>query len=147
MPLGDDVATVLQTGGVGTIATDIFVGVLPDNIDNGVLVKETGGIFPLHTMGSGPATAIPNAVPVAAVERPRVQIIVRDTSYKKARIVAQQCYNLLDGLVDRTINSVLYHRIEAVQSPIDLGREEGNDRQMFSLNFDVTKEGSTSTST
>ena len=144
MPLGLDVAAVLQTGGVGTIATNIFVGTLPDTPDDCVAVVETGGIAPDHTMGAGPATIIGAAT--AAVERPRFQILVRDTSYAKARVVSQQSHNLLDGLVDRTINSVLYHRIEAVQSPIDIGRDD-NDRQMFSLNFDVVKAGSTSTST
>lgn len=141
--LGDDFADVLSSGGVGTVATNIFVGQMPDNVDTGISVLETGGAPPLCTFGSG-ATSI--GVPASTVERPRVQVLSRSPIYATARAKAQDAFNLLDGLAARTINGVRYLYISAVQSPIDLGRD-GNLRAHFSVNFDVVKAVSTSSST
>jgi len=142
--LAEDIADVLSTGGMGTVASTIFIGPLRDNVDTGVAVIETGGIFPVHAFSSGPATTI--GAGVAVVERPRVQVFSRAPDYATARAQAQNAFNLLDGMQDRTVNSVKYLYVEAVQSPVDLGRDK-NDRQRFSVNFDVTKNVSTSTTT
>ncbi len=141
--LGDDIADVLSSGGVGTVATNIFVGQMPDNVDTGLSVIETGGAFPLRTMGAG-ASAI--GAPTAPVELPRVQVLSRSPIYATARAKAQDAFNLLDGIAARTINGVRYLYITAVQSPMDLGRDK-NNRAHFSVNFDVVKAVSTSSST
>lgn len=142
--VAQDFADVLSTGGMGTVGSTIFYGSLPDSVAQGVVVVETGGIFPLHTMGSGPATTV--GAGVAAVERPRVQVMTRASVYETARAMAQDAFNLLDGLRDRTVNSRRYLWVRAVQSPFDLGRDL-NDRAQFAFNLDVTKLVSSSTTT
>jgi hypothetical protein len=142
--VAQDLADVLSTGGIGTVGTDVFYGVLPDTVATGVAVVETGGSFSLHTMGPGPATTF--GAGVATVERPRVQVFSRSPTYTTARAKAQDAFNLLDGLRDRTVNGRRYLWIAAVQSPFDLGRD-GNDRQQFAFNLDITKYVSSSSST
>lgn len=142
--LGDDIADLLSTSGVGTVGTDIYVGDLPDNVDTGIAVRETGGVFSLHTYGPGPSGAF--GAGAAVIERPRVQVMSRATSYATARARIGDAFNVLDGRSQRTINGVTYYSIYAVQSPIDIGRDQ-NDRQRFTANFDIQKAVSSSTST
>lgn len=142
--LGDDIVDLLSTSGVGTVATNLFVGDVPDIVDQAIAVRETGGAFTVHTFGSGPSGAY--GAGSAALEQPRVQVVSRATAYATARAKMQDAFNVLDGRRQRTINGVTYHWIRAVQSPFDLGRDQ-NGRQRFACNFDIVKAVSSSTST
>ncbi|MCR4375680.1 MAG: minor capsid protein [Acidobacteria bacterium] len=141
--VADDLADYLSTQGVGTAATDLFVGTLPSTVTQGIAIRETGGIFSAHTMGASPSGI---GSPKAKVERPRVQVFSRAATYATARAKIQDCFNLLDGLQATTINGVLYQWVAAVQSPIDLGLN-ANFQAEWSCNFDVVKAVSTSTTT
>lgn len=133
----EDLRDLLSSGGV---TTTIKLGLMDDTADAQVQLAETGGIFPLHAMSTGAGNAL--------VERPRVQVTVRDAPYNyiQARITMNVAYRLLDGLPTRTINGTRYHYIEAVQAPFALP-PDANDRPLIVCNFDVQKALSTSTST
>jgi len=141
--LADDLAYYLSSGGLGTVGTSVFWDELPDNAATGVVVADTGGIFPVHTMSSGPSGI---GTAAARLERPRVQVMSRAPTYASARALIQDAFNLLDGLQDRTLNGVRYAWVSAVQSPFSMGRDK-NNRSRFACNFDVVKAVSTSSST
>lgn len=149
--LADDIASYLETQGIGTVSSTIFAGTLPvtaastaDGSPNyGIGVKETGGLYSEHTMTAGPVGI---GAPVARLERPRFQVMTRATSYALARAKIQDAFNVLDGAQDLTLNGVTYYWISAVQSPIDLG-PNANLQAEWTCNFDVMKAVSTSSST
>ena len=142
--LADDIVDLLSSGGLGTAATDLFVGELPDDVTTGIQVRETGGLGTVHTMGGVASTGL--GAGAATVEQPRFQIISRAASYATARANMSDAFHQLDGLRERTVNGVRYLWVSAVQSPFDLGRDL-NGRSRFAVNFDVVKALSTSTST
>ena len=141
--LSFDIVDYLSSQGIGTPATDLWVGEVPAG-SCGLAVRETGGYFPVHTFGASPSGI---GAPVARVERPRIQLFARYAAYATARAKIQDAFNVLDGLQARTINGTLYQYISAVQSPSDLGRSAGNQASEWTANFDVAKSVSTSTTT
>ena len=128
----DDAADLLSSGGIGTVGTNLFKGIMPDIPDACVAVFETGGLPPVHAMAS--------AVGQAVVERPRIQVLCRAAQYDyaTARTKAHDVYKLLDGLPARDINGTAYKWIAAVQSPFFIG-PDANGRVLISCNFDVVK--------
>ncbi len=133
----DDVSDLLSTGGV---TRAIYKGHTPAQAaDANVTLFETGGMATVQTMSTGPGAA-------STIERPRVQIVCRDKDYAVARTVAGICFNLVDGLRERSINGTRYLWMAAVQSPFYLDTD-GNGRTRIAFNVDVMKTLSTSTST
>lgn len=130
MALLDDIGDYLSTNGVGTIWTNLFKGYMPETPNAAVAVYETGGLGPARVACGGPGRP--------AARMPRVQIVSRSTSYPVAEQKAQDCYALLEGLGDRTINATTYHWIGAVQEPFLMGREEGG-RVLIACNFDIVR--------
>lgn len=126
----DELGTYLQTNGIGTQGTDLFLGSLPDRPDAAVAVLEYGGLAPEHTMGANTAPDF---------ERPRVQVLSRHADYTTARQKAEDAYRLLDKLTATSLSSTLYLRIAALQSPTWLGQDQ-NNRHVVSCNFQVWKE-------
>ena len=131
--LVNDLLDLVTSGGAGTAGTDLFGGLYPDSPDSLIGILETGGLPNVHTMSTGPGRA--------ALERPRVQVMVRSTSYQAGRVRSQQVLNLLDGLRDRTINGAAYHWAASVSPPAYLGQDE-NNRHLFSTNYDIVRERS-----
>lgn len=119
----------LQTQGIGTLGTDLFVGLLPDTPDAAVSLFEYGGASPVHSLGSGGAK----------FERPRVQVVVRAATYTAARTKIESVYTTLEQLANITLSSVRYLMVEAVQSPAFLERDV-NNRVTMVCNFQVYKE-------
>lgn len=132
----DELGDYLSTNGVGTEGTDLFFGYLPEAQGARVMTAlyETGGLGAAHGMAASPGQA--------KAERPRLQVVVRSTSYQAARLKAQDAWRLLDGLGDVTLNGVRYLGVYAVQSPFLMGRDEQN-RPLVACNYDVTKSLST----
>ena len=132
--LVDDIADLLSTGGLGTVGTNIWKGANFGSADPSIAVLVTGGIASIHTMLSGPGGA--------AVEQPRVQIVVRSASEETAMRKAQAAFKLLDGLRERTINGVRYMWAAAVQPPFSLERDE-NNRAHYTFSVDIKRGPST----
>lgn len=125
----DEIGNYLQTNGIGTLGSTLFVGTLPDTPDALVGLMEYGGVGPVHALGGGDAK----------YERPRVQVVARATTYSAARTKIEAVYKLLHKVTNTTLSSVRYLMIEAVQSPFFL-EKDGNNRVKLAVNFQVHKE-------
>lgn len=130
----NDIGDYLSTGGVGTLGTDLFLGMMPPNPDLAICVYEAGGLASLHAMG--------NVAGQAKVERPRIQVVVRggSTGYENARALAQKAFKLLDGLPNRAINGTTYFWGAAVQPVFLMGRDGASHRPLLAFNVDILKE-------
>ena len=119
-------------------AGNLTLGFMPDSApapDTVATLYETGGLAPTYTFSSGPK-------PTVMFEHPRLQAIIRSTSYRTARTLAETVFTTLDGVTQTRIptsTGPLYLDITAVQSPFSIGRDD-NGRHMVSINFDVRKQ-------
>ena len=125
----DEVGAYLQTHGIGTLGTDLFTGIMPDAPDAAVALIEYGGVEPMHALGGG----------TAKIERPRLQVLARATTYSAARTKIEAAYKVLDALAGETLSGVRYLAVEALQSPFFLRRDENNRVELI-FNVQVHKE-------
>lgn len=123
MPLPKDIAEYLEDQAIGTVGTNIFVGHMPDSPDVCIAVYPYAG-EPAPVEWEG--------------EFPRVQIRVRDDDYATGWATSYAIFEALHQLTETTIETELYHYIEALGSPEQIGRDNKN-RINFVLNFRVTK--------
>jgi hypothetical protein len=133
----DDIGGYLQTSGVGTLGTDIFLFNLPDSAgkENVVSLWEYSGANPLNAMSSTPGAAVS--------EFPRLQVLVRNVSAETARTKCNTIWKLLDGY-SGTLNSVRYKAIKALGSPsyLETAKYTVSEKivHLFSMNFEVNKD-------
>lgn len=112
----EDVLTLLSAAGVGTKGVDLFAGTLPEVPVNAVGVKQYGGGNPTHTMGGSLAPP--------AVERPRFQIVARNSSQSLAWVKARAVRNAL-RFYEGTPGSVKFHIIWQIGDLGELPQDEG----------------------
>lgn len=129
MALLDDIGGYVNDNTAFTLGTDLFLSLLPESPDNGVVLIENTGVAPIFTQGS---TNLPK------LERPEIQVLVRHTSYATGRANAETVYRLLTQVTNATINGNLYQRIEAIASPALMERDV-NRRVIFTTNFNVIR--------
>jgi len=112
------------------MGVSLFGGVLPEKPTRAVALLESTSVAPIEMMGgdTGPS-----------IERPRLQILVRDSSYANARDLVQSVYSFLQRVTMTDIQGTLYHRIASVDMPELISRDE-RQYPIFSCNFDVWKE-------
>mgnify|MGYP001334878852 FL=1 len=120
----NDIGTYLQAQGVGTVETDIFLGLMPDQPDNCIALFEYAGSPPdLHWNG----------------EYPGLQVRVRNKSYAAARTKIGEAMTALHGLHEQTLSGTRYLLIKARGSPEVLKRDNNNRVELF-VNFEIIKE-------
>lgn len=122
--LVENLATYLQTQGIGTKATDIFVGMMPDIPDNCIMIDQTGGVAPDRYL---------------PVSQPTIQISVRNSSYLDGLDKAKAIYNLLHKEDDALVleaSGVDVMVIDAMGEPAHIGQDT-NSRHLFSMNFAI----------
>jgi hypothetical protein len=122
--LVENIATYLAANGIGTKATDIFIGTMPDTLDNCVMIDQTGGV---------------QADRYLPVLKPTVQISVRNTSFLSGLDKISAIYNLLHQKGDNLVlesGGVDVMRIDAMGEPGHLGQDDSS-RHLFSCNFVV----------
>lgn len=126
MSLLESVGTYLQAQGQGTLATNLFLGLMPPSPDACVTLYENSVGAPMETMGSA----------AVAVDLIGLQVIVRGTrdDYPTARDKALTVRTLLAGITETTLSGVHIHRISADTWPIPLGNDD-LDRPQFSVRF------------
>lgn len=118
------ITAYLIAQGLGTSST-VFTNYKPPNPDNLTCVFSYAGSPPERTHdGSGNS-------------HPGIQVWIRDTSAPTGRTRIESVFNLLDGLSNQTLSGVFFVGMDAVSSPIPMGRDE-NGRVEFSLNFSTT---------
>lgn len=128
MAVLDDVGALLQTQGVGTLGTDLFLSTLPDVPDACVALYEYGGGPPQHTLGGTSAKW----------EEPRIQAVARATTYSAARTKIGAIFTALHAVNNTTLSGTLYLSIEALQSPFFLEKDQSSRVKMV-CNFHIRK--------
>jgi hypothetical protein len=119
-----EIGNYLQTQGKGTLGTDIFLGLMPDQPDDCIALFEYAGSPPdLHWNG----------------EYPGLQARVRNTSYAAARTKIGDVVDELHGLCEQTLSGTRYLLIKAKGSPEILKRDSNNRIELF-VNFEIMKE-------
>lgn len=128
MTLLGDIGGYLDTqSALVTLGTNFFYSVLPESPDNCVALLEIGGVAPIFTLGSNNAPRI---------ERPQLQLLVRNTSYETGASTAQDLYLILTQIANQSINGTTYLRVVAMSNPNLLERDLSK-RCVFTCNFDV----------
>src|SRR5678816_3386916 len=106
----DDIITILQNAGVGTLNSNIF-GSTKADVPSGdgpyLSVRATGGTSPENTHNS---TTRP------AYLRPGAQLVVTAKSYKTAESMAVKAFNALFPIRNQLIGSGWHRRIRPIQS-------------------------------
>lgn len=119
-----EIGAYLATQNVGTVGTDIFLGLMPDQPDNCIALFEYAGSPPdLHWNG----------------EYPGLQVRVRNKSYSAGRAKIGEVMTALHGLHEQTLSGTRYLLIKARGSPEILKRDASN-RVEFFVNFEIMKE-------
>jgi hypothetical protein len=111
------------------IGTDIFVNFLPPDIDNCIVIYDTGG--PPSDKAFGDKEV--------AFKYPRIQVRVRNTNIVTAESKAGTLHGLLDGWNGATLNSVVYLDAECIESqPFFLIMDDLN-RTNFVFNVELQR--------
>jgi hypothetical protein len=130
MSPGEDLILHLAAAGIGTLGVSLFLGHRPD-LATAITVIETGGPAPYHSYG-----------PDTVLDRPSVQVLVRNPAYLLARDKVDQIRAALDGLANWPINGTRYLSVSAMSDPAYLGKaatSQGETHE-FSLNFATIRE-------
>jgi hypothetical protein len=114
----------LVTDGVGTLTTDLFIGLLPEEPDTCVAVFEYGGLGPVETFGDGGIS----------LDRPQVQVLVRAADYETGLAKAVAARVSLSALVNVSLSGLVVLRV-APQSSVNFLGNDKQDRPMFSVSF------------
>lgn len=123
------VGTVLQSAGVGTLASTLFLSRSPETPDACVTVYESGAGSVIYTHGSSGA----------ALYRTNVQVVARAAreDYPAARSKITAVVAALEAVNETTADSVRLLRVEQIGRPVPMGYDD-NDRPRVAMNFTVT---------
>jgi hypothetical protein len=128
MPADREIAKYLQDLGIGTVGTSIFAGTIPAGVATAIGITQYPGSPPELTCGSNGWT----------LERPRLQVTVRDPSEAGAIATARTVVEALTKVAGQTIEGIRYRAVTVLQSPGLLFRDE-NDRAIYGCNVEVEK--------
>lgn len=122
----DDLGVYLQAQSIGTVGTDLFKGILPESPDDCISIDQSGGVEPDREL---------------PLEKPTIQVLVRNDDYATGLTKAKAIYDLLhraghDNGAEPVlkVGGVDVMDIFAMQEPFHLGKDE-NERDLFTLNF------------
>jgi hypothetical protein len=116
----------LQTASVGTVATNVFIGLMPDQPDKVIALYEYAGQAPLEVFRNETAT----------IEVPTVIVMARAArnDYPTARAFLEDARDALCGIIDETISNVRFLRV-AEASSINYVNTDDNDRPRFTVSL------------
>lgn len=123
----EDIAGYLAAEGLGTLGTDLFLGLLPDQPDSCVALYAYPGRPP----------AWEHDGPQPALRYPRLQVLTRDPSYVAAESLARDASAALCALVNRPLGATTYGRVTPLQEPFPLERD-ASGRVLFTCNYEIT---------
>ena len=121
-----DLSAYLVSQTVGTLGVDIFLGKLPSLPNRATSIIQSGGLPPLEDFSN-------------LIERPRIQLLIRDSTYATSRMWAEQIYQTMMRIQNISLSSTWYMKCEADSAPILLERDE-HGRPIFVINFELWKE-------
>lgn len=124
-------AARLQSASVATMATDLFIGMMPNTPDRCVALYEYAGETPLEVMVDNAAT----------LERPSVQVMTRAgrNDYPTARAFMVEVRDVLTAITNETISGETFLRVNQLSAINGLGVDE-NERPRFTLSLQVVVE-------
>lgn len=124
MSVLEALADKLATASVATIATNLFIGIMPDTPDLCVALYEYAGAPPMEVLRSNTAT----------LEQPSIQVMTRGArnDYPAARTLIKNVRDTLCGITDETISGVRFLRVSNLSAINALGTDD-KDRPEFSL--------------
>jgi len=128
----DDVGTFMAANVSDTtltLGTNLFLGRLPDTPDTCVAIYETAGESPIDVFGADSAPPIENA---------GVMCHTRAAAYSDCQSLAVDIMKTLSKVINETLTSTYYYKVEPEQSPFGLERDE-QERMVFSCNFTAVK--------
>jgi minor capsid protein len=140
MPILDEIGALLQTAGLGTLGSTLFLGIMPTDTTppNSICISlyENGGFSPQHMLGGGGPGS-------AKLQKPGLQVIVRSApqGYAAGRTKIGAVRQALDGLTNQTLSGTRYLSIFAENEP-HLIERDANQRVLFGCDFNVVKEPS-----
>ena len=130
MPLLVDVGNFLASNGAGTVGTTIFEAQMPATTDSGICVNEYGAMEPDYVLD----------VSGVYIEHPMFQVYCRHTDYATGRALIETAYQALATVVNQTLGSTKYLRIEPVQNPFSVNPpQDAQGRWEWFCNFRATK--------
>jgi hypothetical protein len=114
-----DLAQYLVTQGVGTLGSSIFASYLPDNVDTGLCVIDTGGVAPDVDLPTRKKT---------------FQVFIRGANYTTGQSLLDNVRGELHQLANTQIGDYYFYYILALSDGGHIGKNErGLDE--FSINF------------
>lgn len=125
----EDVGSILQGAGHGTLSVDLFKYQLPDEPDACIAIREYAGAEPTFVH----SRRLPTTV------HPRFQLVARATTAPAAMTAATNAWMTLSSIRNEVINGTFYQSIMPIQAVFIVERDE-NDRWIAGANFEVTKE-------
>jgi hypothetical protein len=136
MALLEDLGTYLQTEGLGTLGTDLFLGGLPVDAPN---VTTQDAVTALVESPGFPAQYVHTPLGVS-VEQPVCQILVRGAPYDYggARDHAQDIYLALGKISNQTLSGTFYFWCLPLQSVFKL-RDDDYARPILTGQFRIAK--------
>ena len=126
MTILESIGDHLASNGFGTLGTNLFLSLMPDQPDVCTSVYEDEGGEPRFSMGVGGIQ----------IDQPNIQIICRSArdDYPTARNTAESIRQLLSAITDQTISGVRILRIQPIGSVLPMGVDD-KYRPMVSVNF------------
>ena len=116
-----NLATYLQAQGIGTGGTDLFIGRLPE-VDNCIMLDQTGGVEPDRDL---------------PIEKPTIQVTVRNTDYTDGFDKLKSIYDLLHQKKDDLVlesGGVDIMIVNALNEPSHIGEDESS-RHLWTCTF------------
>ncbi len=123
----DEIGNLLENNGIGIQGSSIFLGDMPgEGPDPLIAVYEYIGmpIERTHT---------------SKYDKSRVQFQVRSLDYSVGKQKIMDVFFVIENVVNRVLDGTMYYRIEPIQAPTFLSRDEEN-RIIFIFNAQVTQE-------
>lgn len=114
----------------------LWEGRLPDDDEDVVALYGYAGRSPIYVMSTDDDTGEPY---MSVRERPGLQVQSRSKNSAAAETRIYQVANILQRIVNQTINGVWYVRVELISSPYQLRTDE-QDRAIWAANFATEKE-------
>lgn len=119
MSLISDISDYLEDEGLGTVGTDIFDTYMPESLETGLSVLDTGGATPDEYLPT---------------KEPTFQVFIRAVDYATGKAKLEAVRTALHQISGTTIGSTYFFFILALSEGGHIGRNEnGNDE--FSINF------------
>jgi len=129
MPVLDEIGALLQTGGVGVISRDLFLGLRPEQPDECLTVGE----YP------GNASTYVQNIATPLHESPQIQISSRGMDYERTRAKAKAAWDVLNHVTNQLLSGTRYVSIRP-SSPVALIGRDQNGRVIVGFNATVVKE-------